>query len=246
MLKIDKRKSYTMVLDVETAGGLDKRLCYDIGLAITDKKGNIMETRSFLIKEIFMDRPLMATAYYAQKIPSYYQDLIEGKHELVSFDYARNEILDLIEKYNVKTFSAYNLQFDLSALKNTYNYIENGDVKGDLEFFTPSLLERLKLKCIWSYACEVLYSQKSFQYFAIKHGFYSEKGNYKTSAEVGYAYMTNNPNFVEEHRGLDDVLIEVAILARCNRQNKKHKSGILGSPWRLVVNTHGKVMVGAC
>ncbi len=241
MVKIDKRKSYTMVLDVETAGSLAQRLTYDIGLAITDKKGNIMETRSFLIKEIFMNRPLMATAYYAQKIPSYYQDLIEGKHELVTFEHARNEIFELIEKYNVKTFSAYNLMFDLSALKNTYNYINEGTIKGELEFFEPSHLEELKFKCIWSYACEVLYSQKSFQKFAIDNGFYSDKGNYKTSAEVGYAYMTNNPHFVEEHRGLDDVLIEVAIMTRCNRQNKKHESGILGNPWKLVVKAHGKV-----
>lgn len=245
MVKIDKRKSYTMVLDVETAGTLAQRLTYDIGLAIADKKGNIVEERSFLIQEIFMDRPLMATAYYAQKIPSYYQDLIEGKHELVSFEYARNEIFSLLEKYNVKTFSAYNLNFDLSALKNTYNYINTGDVKGGLDFFEPKHFEQMKLKCIWSYACEVLYSQKSFAKFATDNGFYTEKGNYKTSAEVGYAYMTNNPDFVEEHRGLDDVRIEVAIMARCNRQNKKHLSGILGSPWRLVVNTHGAVMVGA-
>lgn len=238
MMKIDKRKAYTMVLDVETTGGLDKRLCYDIGLAITDKQGNIMEERSFLIEEIFMNRDLMATAYYGQKIPSYYQDLIEGKNELVKFEVARAEILALIEKYNVKTFSAYNLNFDLSSLKNTYNYIENGNHKGEMEFFAEEQKSKLNFKCIWSYACEVLYTQKSFASFARKHGFVSEKGNIQTNAEVGYAYMINNPDFEEEHRGLEDVRIEVAIMARCNRQKKKHLSGILGNPWRIVKNAH--------
>ena len=38
MMKIDRRKKYYMVLDVETANTLSKPLCYDIGFLICDKQ----------------------------------------------------------------------------------------------------------------------------------------------------------------------------------------------------------------
>ena len=60
-----------MVVDVETAGQFGNSLVYDIGYAIADKQGNIYETRSFIIKEIFYNVELMSSAYYARKIPMY-------------------------------------------------------------------------------------------------------------------------------------------------------------------------------
>lgn len=240
MVKIDKRKKYFVVLDVETAGGLQDRLTYDVGFAIVDKKGNIYEERSFLIKEIFNDKSLMNSAYYSEKVPSYLNELAEGKHELVSFWEMREILLGLMVQYNVKTFCAYNLKFDMSALKNTTNYLMTGSVRGSYKFLTPNFKD-INLMCIWSLACEVLFSQKSFASFAYKNGFYTQAGNFKTSAEVAYAYMTNNPEYEEEHKGLEDVYIETSILARCLRQNKKFISGIINMPFQLVTKTHGKV-----
>lgn len=242
---VDKRKKYIMVMDVETAGGLEQKLVYDLGFAIVDKKGNIIEERSFLIKEIFENKPLMTSAYYAEKVPTYLKDLEEGKHELVSFWQAREELLMMAEHYGVKTFSAYNLNFDMSALKNTTNYILSGGKshKGNYKFLTPNF-KGSEMLCIWSLACELLFSQKSFAKFAVENQLYSKAGNYRTSAEVAYRYMTNDPGFVEEHTGLEDVRIEAEILGRCLRQNKKFISGIINHPWRLVVNQHGKIVLG--
>ncbi len=39
MKKLDKRKKYIMVIDTETAGAITAPLVYDLGIAITDKKG---------------------------------------------------------------------------------------------------------------------------------------------------------------------------------------------------------------
>ena len=57
-MKVDKRKKYIMVLDVETTNNnmeskFNDGLVYDIGFVIMDKKGNIYAKRSFAIKEIF-------------------------------------------------------------------------------------------------------------------------------------------------------------------------------------------------
>lgn len=241
MVKIDRRRKYFVVLDVETAGGLEGRLTYDVGFAIVDKKGNIYEERSFLIKEIFEDKDLMNSAYYAEKVPSYLRELDEGKHQVVSFWEMREVLLGLMEQYKVSTFCAYNLKFDMSALKNTTNYLMTGNINGSYKFLTPNF-KGIKLMCLWSLSCEVLFSQKSFASFAFKHKLYNAKtGNFRTTAEVAYAYMTNNPTYKEEHKGLEDVYIETEIMARCLRQNKKFISGIINMPFRLVVKTHGKV-----
>ena len=44
--------------------------------------------------------------------------------------------------------------------------------------------------------------------------------------------MTQNPNFEEKHTGLEDVKIEVQIMARCFRQHKKMDKGINRLCWR--------------
>lgn len=227
MANIDKRRRYIMVLDVETAGGLDNPLVYDIGYAITDKKGNIYESRSFIIKEIFEDKKLMSSAYYAEKVPMYEKDIAEGKRTVVSFKEMRSDLLTLLEEYNVHTVSAYNLNFDKRALGNTMKYLT-----GYKKFLTAGQ-KNLNMLCIWSLACEVLYTQKTFRKVAESQGWVTEKGNLKTSAEIGHRYINKDYDFEESHTGLEDVFIEIGIMERCFRQNKKHESGILANPWRI-------------
>ena len=72
-MKIDKRKKYLMVLDVETTNNqmgsrFNDGLVYDIGFTIIDKKGNVYVKRSYAIKEIFDWKELMETAYYKNKL----------------------------------------------------------------------------------------------------------------------------------------------------------------------------------
>ena len=55
-----------MVLDVETTNSLDDPLVYDIGFVITNKKGEIFEEHSYIVAEIFFDRELMESAYFAE------------------------------------------------------------------------------------------------------------------------------------------------------------------------------------
>lgn len=229
MTKIDKRRNYIMVVDVETAGGLDNPLVYDIGYAITDKQGNIYETRSFIIDEIFSNKKLMTSAYYSEKVPKYIVDIESGKRTVVSFLEMRDDFIALAEKYNIKTLSAYNLMFDTRALTNTIRYI----TKEAKAKFLPRTLKNVKMVCIWCLACEVLYTQKTFAKVAIRNGWVSEVGNLRTTAEVGHRYITGNVDFEEEHTGLEDVLIEIQIMAYALRQNKKRIGGVFAHPWKI-------------
>jgi hypothetical protein len=222
------RKQNFLLLDVETAGGLGNPLIYDLGFAIVNREGEVLEKHSFLIKEIFNEPTLMNSAYYAEKIPSYVNELKNSKHKLVPFAYAIKVMMNAAKAHNVETVSAYNLAFDLRALNSTSKYLKG---KG----FT--FYNKIQL-CIWSLACEVLFTQKTYQKVARREGWVSQAGNVKTSAEMAFRYITGDYNFIEEHKGLSDVLIEAQILAKCIRQKKKVKSGVLVMPWKIPNQKH--------
>ena len=229
MKKIDRRRKYYLVADVETAGGLGNPLVYDIGFAITDKHGNIYEKHSYMIKEIWENKALMLSAYYSEKIPKYEKDIAEGKRTVVSFATMRNIMLTEMRKYNVKVFAAYNSIFDTRALSTTIKFLTgNKSIK-----FLSEEFKNLEQLCIWCLACENLYTQVSFREMAIKNNWLTEANNFKTSAEIGYRFLTGNTDFIEEHTGLEDVLIEIKIMAYALRQNKKRIGGVFGNPWEI-------------
>ena len=227
-VKIDRRKKYFMVMDVETTGSLACPLVYDLGFAICDSKGKIYAERSFVIEEIFKDVKLMQTAYYASKVPQYNIDIENGTRQVVSFLDARQEFINLMNEYNVKTVCAYNLAFDKRALTKTTE-----ELFGKGKKFLPSAMVTIDQLCIWSYACEVLYTQPTFGKIAAEQGWVTPAGNMKTSAEIGWRYISRDFQFEESHTGLEDVRIEVEILKKCIAQRKKHESGILSHPWRI-------------
>jgi len=226
-MKVDKRKKYHLLIDVETAGGLENPLVYDLGFAITDKKGDILESRSFLIKEIFNNSQLMSTAYYAEKIPIYKKGLKEGKFSLVSWPVAIGTMNRIAEKFNVKVVAAYNLAFDKNAMTNTHKH---------LKYTGKVLSKKMEQLCLWGLACETIFCQKSYSKVAISNGWVSKAGNMRTNAEVAYRYITGNYDFKEEHTGLSDVQIEAQIMADCFRQHKKISKGIIDRPWKIPNN----------
>ena len=104
---IDKRISYKMVLDCETAP-CDRTieevtpinmLAYDIGWVITDKRGNVYAERSFVNADIFLDeQELMRSAYYANKVPEYWEDIKSGKRIITSFYIIHKALMDEYEE----------------------------------------------------------------------------------------------------------------------------------------------------
>ena len=101
--KIDKRKKYILVLDVETAGDVEKNpLCYDIGFLVADKKGNIYEEHSFAIEEVFDDDALMSSAYYYSKLPLYREKIRLGQMKTKSFRYVKKSFLMLLKSIVLK------------------------------------------------------------------------------------------------------------------------------------------------
>jgi hypothetical protein len=189
-----------------------------LGVVLTDKLGNVYITKSFLIQEIFNSKDVEKAYYYSKSKWDYYnRQLEEGKTELVSWEYAINEIKKLIVYYNIKQVSAFNLPFDRSAFYDT-NRLLNGKF---INFFNT-----LEVECIRGLACETLGKQKTYQRLALDNNLRSPSGQYLlTTAEAFYKYITNDYTFIEAHTGLEDALIETEIMARCYKVHNKRTRG---------------------
>ena len=220
---MDKRKTYLLGIDTETANGyitddkldLKDSLVYDIGYVIADKQGNIYEKGSFAIADIYCWHELMDSAYYKEKLPQYEEQIRTGERKLVSIWTARKILTALVEKYNVKAWYAHNARFDMNALNNTVRYLSGSAVK----YFFPKMeiWDTLKM------SRDVLKQRKTYTAFCNRNGFKTKhkppQNQYK--AETIFRYITMNKDFEEQHVGLDDILIETKILAYCFRSHKK-------------------------
>lgn len=202
------KKRYFFVLDCEGTGDANEgnQLPYDIGFAVMDRQGNIIEEHSYINTDIFCDGRLMASAYYAKKVPEYIHRLYRQETEPKNSRQILRVILDTMHRYNTRELWAYNVNYDYTALKNMAAAYCG---KMDTALFDLSV----KPCDIWRAAVDVVYGYRYCK-FCDAHGFKTAKGNYRTGAEFGYRFLSNDPAFKEEHRGLDDVRIECAILKK--------------------------------
>ena len=234
---MSRRKEMYLVIDTETCNTIEQPLPYDIGFAICDRMGNIAEERSYVVAETFLDmKDTMKSAYFAEKIPQYWEDIKNGSREIKSIYKIRKEVKDLMNKYNVKKVGAYNMGFDKRALNNVMRYT----TKSFCRWFFPFGTEFF---CIWHLATQTLLQQKTFFKMAEKNDWFSEKGNLLTNAEVTYNYIKKISDFKESHTGLEDVRIEIEIMAHCFRQHKKMNTNINTSCWRLVQKAYKEYKV---
>lgn len=222
---MDNRKTYICVLDTETLNGImrdDKldlanSLVYDLGWQIIDKQGNVYEKKSNTIFETFCEMSEeMKSAYYANKIPQYWDEIKNGERKLKRFWNVRNELFEDLEKYNCKIVSAHNALFDYNALNNTIRYL----TKSKYRYFLPFDVE------IWDtlkMARQTYKNEKGYNSFCIDNGYVTK---HKTpqprlTAEIIYRYISGDYDFEEVHKGIDDVIIESQILVAMLRKHKK-------------------------
>ena len=201
---------FVMVLDTETANTVEQPFPYDFGWAVVDtERGEIVRQYSYVCAEIFLDRELMEQAYFAEKIPSYWEEIKQGKRELKRLLNIRKELWNCLKTYDIKQICAYNAGFDRRASHNDVRYITSSKIR----WFFPFGVEFV---CIWNMACTSgLLNSREYVNFATTHGFVSDAGNVQTSAECAYRFLKNDPTFEECHTGLEDVAIETEIMLYC-------------------------------
>lgn len=214
MKKIDKRKTYYLTIDTETANGLEDPIVYDIGGCIHDKKGNIYESFSFVIDETFYGmKDLMQSAYYAHKIPQYEKQIANGERKVVHFSTAKKTIKDLCDEYQVKAIIAHNARFDYRSTTRTQRYLTKSKYRYFLPYGIP-IWDSLKM------AKDTICKQPTYQRWCENNNFLTKNGKPRATAEILYKYISGDVNFKEQHTGLEDVLIEIAITCKCIAQHK--------------------------
>lgn len=226
MKKIDMRRHYFIVLDTETCNGfIDEKgkqelrysLAYDCGFAVVDKWGTVYESHSYVIEEIFRgERELMQSAYYANKLPQYWEQIWSGERKMVTIYQLRNILREVMEKYHVTEVCAHNAQFDVRALNNTIRYITKSQTRYFFPFGTV-IWDSMKM------AHSVVANTPTYIRFCESNGYMT---NHRTprpreTAEVLYRYITKDIDFVEKHTGLEDVLIEKEIVRYCFAKHKR-------------------------
>lgn len=222
---MQKRLSIATI-DTETIGLQPKNYVYDLGIVFHDKKGNVAGTYNSLVEEVWCNPKLMMGAFYAGKVFSHYSRMLQdGQITIQPWQTIIDDVQAIIAAHDVGVMAAYNLGFDIGAIKRTSALLGTGPLLPSPNF---------KLLDIWRFACETILQQGNFRQLAIANGWRSEKGNFRTSAEVAYKYLTRKLEFSESHTALDDCRIETEILAKCFRQKKRIPYGApVKNPWKL-------------
>lgn len=204
-----------------------RQLIFDIGWTVTDKHGNILLKRNFLVEDIFTDMSLMRHAHYFSKYPLYITMLSKGEIELARWVKIVSAFEQDILDYDIHEAYAYNIAFDKLALENTHRIITGRK-------FLFWKVHEMKTNCLWGMCAETIMQTKGFIKTAVEEGWLSPSGNITTNAETAYRFITGMYDFEESHTALDDAVIESEIMARCFKTKRKISFGILQQPWRLV------------
>lgn len=196
-----------IVLDTETLG-LDNPLIYDCGYIIydTELKAKIKE-KSYIIKQIFDNEQLFATAYYHKKRPLYIERLKSGYSKKVGWGSLVNYLKKDIEKYNIDFVGAYNSRFDYRAFDRTCSLYNKPNPLAKLDPVENDIMNFIG----------VITDTQDYKDFCETNGFMTKhaKPRPQKKAETLYSYLTKNVGYEEEHTGLEDSKIELNILLEC-------------------------------
>lgn len=206
-----KNNERFLIVDTETANGLDDPIMYDFGAAVIDKDGNIYEQCSFVVAETFFDRELMTSAYYADKMQKYIADINAQKRTLATLKDVKDVVYKLIKKYDIVYVIAHNARFDYRSTTKTQRYMTSSKWR----YFFPygvKFIDTLKM------ARKVFGKDEAYKAYCQNVDALCKNGTPRMTAEVLYQYIANEFSFKEAHTALEDVLIEKEIFAECLRR----------------------------
>lgn len=203
-----------MVLDTETTNDIDCPLVYDVGFIVMDMQGNVYGEYSYVVADIFLDSDLMKSAYFADKIPSYWKDIKSGKRELKKFSTIKKIIANVCKEYSIKKIVAHNCRFDYLSMQTTQRFLTSSKYR----WFFPYGVE---MWCTLKMAREIFSRNNEYGEYCYKNKYLTKRGQRRYTAEILYRFLNNDENFVESHTGLEDVKIEKDIFLYCI--NEKHE-----------------------
>ena len=197
--------SVIAILDTETISTNEKKFCYNVGYTIvdTDSRATLCK-KDYVVEQVWHNRPLFETAYYAEKRPLYVAAMRGKRATLDKWGYIMRDMSRDFREWKVEMVYAYNSPFDDSVLTFNCDW-----------FKTNNPLDTLPVLDIRGMVSEFITNTPEYKQFCEEHEFFTESGNYSATAETVYRYVMADPNFVEAHTALADAEIEAEILFAC-------------------------------
>ena len=209
MLKTD---DVIIMIDTETTNDIDCPIVYDVGYQIFTLNGELFCERSFVNADVFLDKELMASAYFVDKVPNYWEEIKAGERELKTWRNIKRQIADDCKRFGVTVACAHNAAFDNRALNTTQRYLTTSRYRYFLPFGI-TWYDTLKM------ARAILKDNHEYGEFCYNNDYLTARGCRRYTAEIIYRFLTDCNDFEESHTGLEDVKIEKEILKYCISQN---------------------------
>lgn len=206
---------YYIVIDTEAASETGKcnpsrSLVYDIGYHVVEAStGANVASRSIAVMDTFHKTRLMRTAYYACKLPQYYEGMRDGTWECMTFAEAHETWCDDVARYVVRDVWAWNVDYDRRALGHTI-----GTYSGGLLREWDASVNYLDIQSV---AARTLLATAKYRAWCDANDVHTPSGYPPTTAEAAYKYLTGRMEFEECHTALEDATIEASMLRRLMR-----------------------------
>lgn len=201
-----------MMIDTETTNDIDCPIVYDVGYQLFSLEEGVLLERSFVNADVFLDKDLMSTAFFADKIPTYWEEIKSGQRTLKRWFNIKRQIAEDCALFDVKYVCAHNAMFDNRALNTTQRY----QTTSKFRYFLPyglTWLDTLKM------SRTILKENDSYGEFCFNNDYVTKNGQRRYTAEIIYRWLSGENEFIESHTGLEDVKIERKIFEYCLSQN---------------------------
>ena len=193
-----------MVFDTETTN-LEKPFCYNIGYVIIDTDSReVLASKDFVVEQVWHNPMLFTTAYYADKRSLYVERMKARKVKMDKFGYITQQMVRDIDFYGIEHAYAYNSPFDTKVFEYNCEW-----------FKCINPFDNVAIHDVRGYVHKTLAWGADFQAFCDEHQYYTESGNYSTTAETVFRYLSQDTEWCEEHTALADSIIECEILCEC-------------------------------
>lgn len=189
-----------VVFDTETIS-LQKKFIYNLGYQIVSPDGKVLLKRDLVIRQIYDNKPLFETAYYATKRPLYVSAMRSRRTKKVSWGDACRIMLKDLKDYSVADGFAFNSSFDERAFYFNHLFFKN----------KVRPLDGIKVHDIMDYI-KVFTETEEYKAFCKANGYVCKNGRVKRTAESCYAFISGNGCYREQHIALADSRIEKDIL----------------------------------
>ena len=243
-LNLLEDKFCQLYIDMEGTGDKqkgEKHFPFDIGTNVVNESGKIVFRKSLVVEDIFENDIAMNSAFFKNKIPFYENKLsvfCKDKdamlYQLLSIPKVLNALNDIIKTFNCKVVSAYNVSYDYDGINNLYELKPH--ITNKFKRLNDLDIQKLFIK----YLIDFPKAKNHYFKWCKENGKLTSTGKFaSTTAETVYQYITKDLDFKENHTGLEDLKIEIAIYKWIIR---KYKSA--NKPLIYPLNTRGTFGVG--